>query len=162
MAVFKVRKDYLLLIAGIVWLIAGFNVARIGLQAAHGVWHIIWLVTAAAVFCLFFFLIFGRLVGKHTKRIMGFKDEKVWVFHFFDIKSYIIMAVMISGGIIVRSLNLMPDECIAMFYAGLGAALVAAGVAFIIQFVRVITGNLPELETAQGTTAQGSTPQNER
>lgn len=133
----KVRKDWLLLIAGIVWLIAGGNIMNIALQAAHGVWHFVSLAVAAVVFCLFFFLIFGRLVGKHTHRILGYHDEKVWVFKFFDIKSYVIMIVMIAMGITIRKLHLMPDECIAMFYAGLGSALLAAGVAFIYQFVKV-------------------------
>lgn len=133
----KVRKDWLLFIAGIVWLIAGGNIFHIAIQAGHGVWHLLSVVVAIVVFALFFFLIFGRLVGKHTNRILGFHDEKVWVFHFFDIKSYLIMFFMITLGVTIRSFHLMPDHCIAMFYAGLGSALVAAGVAFLYQFVKV-------------------------
>lgn len=132
----KVRKDWLLLIAGIVWLIAGANIINIAFLAAHGVWHFTMFVVAIIVFCIFFFLIFGRLVGKHTHRILGYHDEKVWIFKFFDIKSYVIMVVMISLGIVVRKFHLMPDVCIAMFYAGLGSALIAAGVAFVAQFFK--------------------------
>ena len=127
----KVRKDWLLFIAGIVWLIAA------GLD---GVWHFVSLAAAAVVFCLFFFLIFGRLVGKHTHRILGYHDEKVWVFKFFDIKSYIIMAIMMTLGITIRKFHLMPERYIAMFYAGLGAALLAAGAAFLYQFLKVDRG----------------------
>lgn len=136
----KVRKDWLLFIAGLVWLIAGFNILYIGLQAAHGVWHFISLAAAVVVFCLFFFLIFGRLVGKHTNRILGYHDEKVWVFKFFDVKSYAIMVVMMTLGITIRKFHLMPDAYIAMFYAGLGAALLAAGAAFIYQFIKANRG----------------------
>lgn len=132
----KVRKDWLLLIAGIVWLIAGANIINIAFQAAHGVWHFAMFTVAAVVFCLFFFLIFGRLVGKHTHRILGYGDEKVWVFKFFDVKSYIIMIVMITLGIAIRKFHWMPDPWIAMFYTGLGSALLAAGVAFIYQFLK--------------------------
>lgn len=136
----KVRKDYLILIAGIVWLIAGVNIFRIALEAGHGVWHFASIVVAVIVFALFFFFIFGRMVEKHTDRIMGYESHKVWVFHFFDTKSYIIMAFMITLGIVVRALNLLPDHYIAMFYAGLGSALLAAGVAFITNFAQVQLG----------------------
>ena len=138
----KVRKDWLLLVAGIVWLIAGTNIMIIAFQAAHGVWHLVSLVVAALVFCVFFFLIFGRLVGKHTHRILGYGDQKVWVFKFFDVKSYIIMIVMITAGVLIRRLHLMPDECIATFYAGLGSALLAAGVAFVYQFIKALKRNV--------------------
>lgn len=114
----------------------------IAFQAAHGVWHLVSLVVAALVFCVFFFLIFGRLVGKHTHRIMGYGAQKVWVFKFFDAKSYIIMIVMITAGVLIRRLHLMPDECIAMFYAGLGSALLAAGVAFVYQFIKALKRNV--------------------
>lgn len=136
----KVRKDWLLFIAGIVWLIAGGNIMNIAIQAGHGVWHLFSLVIALIVFALFFFLIFGRLVGKHTHRILGLNDEKVWVFKFFDLKSYLIMFAMITLGITIRRFHLWPDHCIAMFYAGLGSALIAAGVAFLYQFVKVDRG----------------------
>ena len=144
----KVRKDWLLFIAGIVWLIAGGNIIHIGLQAAHGVWHFVSLAAAAVVFCLFFFLIFGRLVGKHTHRILGYHDEKVWVFKFFDIKSYIIMAIMMTLGITIRKFHLMPERYIAMFYAGLGAALLAAGAAFLYQFLKVDRGQFRAIHKA--------------
>lgn len=54
--------------------------------------------------------------------------------HFFDLKSYCIMAFMMGGGIWLRSSGLVPDVFIAVFYTGLGCALVLAGVLFWIMF----------------------------
>ena len=50
-------------------------------------------------------------------------------------KSYIIMAVMICGGIWLRASGLAPDVFIAVFYTGLGCALALAGVLFWIMFL---------------------------
>ncbi|MBK5211858.1 MAG: hypothetical protein JJE36_06080 [Coriobacteriia bacterium] len=138
----KVKKNYLILIAGIVWMIAGVNILRIGAQASHGIWHVVNVTIALVVFCLFFFFIFGRMVKKHTDRIRDYKEHRVWVFKFFDVQSYVIMVFMITLGITVRSFKLMPERWIAMFYVGLGSALIAAGVGFLIQFFRVGTAEI--------------------
>ena len=53
---------------------------------------------------------------KHTKRIKGYKEEFRPIWHFFDIKAYCIMAVMMGGGIWLRSSGLVPDVFIAVFY----------------------------------------------
>ena len=53
-----------------------------------------------------------------------------------DVKSFIIMAVMMSGGIWLRSSGIAPDRFIAVFYTGLGASLLTAGIRFGYQFVR--------------------------
>ena len=54
-----------------------------------------------------------------------------------------IMAVMMTGGIAIRSLHLLPDVFIAVFYTGLGTALALAGVLFAVNFFRVRGGAYP-------------------
>lgn len=44
------------------------------------------------------------------------------------------MAVMMSGGIWLRSSGLAPERFIAVFYTGLGASLLLAGVRFGYHF----------------------------
>ena len=63
-----------------------------------------------------------KMSKNHTKRIMGYKEERQLFLHFFDIKAYIIMAVMIGGGIGLRAVGVFPDEFVAFFYTGLGCA----------------------------------------
>ena len=67
---------------------------------------------------------------KHTQRILDYEDEKQYFFNFFDGKSFLIMAVMMTGGIYLRVSGLGPEHFIAVFYSGLGAALLLAGILF--------------------------------
>lgn len=134
-SVFHVKKRTLLAIAGSVWLIAGFNVARLGVLSYGKLPQIkaLHIILSAVVFCAFGTM-FYKMSMKHTKRIKGYAEELRPVWHFFDLKSYIIMAVMMSGGIWLRSSGLVPDVLIAVFYTGLGCALALAGVLFWVMF----------------------------
>ena len=126
----KVKKRTLLLIACIVWSIAGFNIVRIGVLAYPPYVTVINIFLSILVFSIFQYFIFGKLVKKHTKRIHKYEEEKQFFLKFFDMKSFIIMAVMMTGGILLRSSNLAPDAFIAVFYTGLGASLLLAGLLF--------------------------------
>lgn len=122
-------------IAGCVWLLAGVNVARLGILsygkiAQIGILHIL---LSIAVFCAFG-LMFFKMSIKHTRRIKGYEEAFRPVWHFFDLRSYIIMAFMMGGGIWLRSSGLVPDVFVAVFYTGLGCALSLAGVLFWIMF----------------------------
>ena len=50
------------------------------------------------------------------------------------------MAVMISGGLGLRSSGLAPERFIAVFYTGLGASLLLAGLLFGHNFVKAALG----------------------
>ena len=126
---FCVKKRTLLLIAGIVWMIAGVNVARLVVISYFNIernWYL-YLMT------LFVFLLFGsmffKMSQKHTKRILGYEEYRPF-WHFFDLKAYLIMACMMSGGIGFRAVGVFPEMFIAFFYSGLGLALASAGVIF--------------------------------
>lgn len=134
---FEVKKRVLLAIAGTVWFIAGFNVARLGIIAyadsgARGLWH--------ACLSLMVFSLFGTMFYKmalrHSKRILNYSEEKKAFWHFFDLKSYCIMIFMMSGGIWLRFSGLVPMMFIAVFYTGLGLALALAGVIFWWMYVK--------------------------
>lgn len=137
-----VNNKTLLLIACLVWTAAGVNILRIGIIEYPPYLSIINILLSAVVFTVFEIFIFGRLVKKHTKRIDAYGDEKQLWIKFFDVKSFIIMAVMMTGGILLRALHLATPVFIAVFYTGLGAALLLAGVLFGRNFlVRVLKKN---------------------
>lgn len=136
---FKVSKRTLLLIASIVWLAAGGNIAWLGIQAfaqinMSYVWAII--LGAVAVFTLFHMKIFSKMVGKHSNRIAAYEDDKIGFWRFFDASGYIMMAIMMSGGVSLRAFCLVPMWFIAFFYTGLGIALALSGVSFLVRFAR--------------------------
>lgn len=125
-----VSKKSLLGIASLVWMIAGFNVLKIGIDAYIDYVSLINVILSFIVFSMFWYLVFYKLVIKHTYRIRNFKQAKQYFWKFFDIKSFIVMAVMMTGGIMIRIFQLLPKQFIAVFYSGLGSALLLAGLLF--------------------------------
>ena len=129
-----VKKRTLLLIAGIVWIIAGYNVVRLGIAAYFTIdqrWY--WYLLSVLVF-LAFGSMFLKMNRKHTERILSYSEERQPFWKFFDLKSYIIMAVMMGGGIGLRISGVFPDSFVAFFYSGLGSALTLAGILFVRNF----------------------------
>lgn len=131
MSFLKVQKQNLLLIAAVVWVAAGVNILHIGLDAyAEGYVSGLHIALSIVVGLVFWFGMFYRLTVKHTKRIRAYEQPKQYFWHFFDMKSFVIMAIMMTGGIALRAFNLAPSVFIAVFYTGLGTALALAGVLF--------------------------------
>ena len=130
----KVSNRTLVLIASIVWLIAGINVLAIGLSEYNEYLTIINVILSLIVFSIFYFAIFRKMVFKHTDRIASYKENQ-YFWMFFDLKSFIIMAVMITLGIYLRVSGVASNHFIAVFYTGLGPALTLAGIFFGIKFV---------------------------
>ena len=131
-----VRKQTLLLLAGIVWLIAGLNVLTVGINtwlATEMEWY---LKTGFAIltFSIFFFLIFQPLYKKYTARILSFEDKN-HIFSFFDVKGWLIMAFMITLGVNIRKFSLLPNTFITPFYTGLSIALSLTGFHFIKEWI---------------------------
>ena len=113
---FSVRNRTLLAIAGSVWLAAGGNVARIGGQAYRGLPRVgaVHLLLSLVVFGLFGSMFF-RMSQKHTRRIRGYAGETQPFWRFFDRKAYLIMAVMMTGGIGLQASGLASERFIAVF-----------------------------------------------
>ena len=126
---FCVKKKTLLLIAGIVWMIAGFNVARLGALSYLNIERTWYLYIFSLVVFMSFGLMFFKMSQKHTKRILGYEEYRPF-WHFFDFKAYLIMICMMSGGIGFRAAGIFPEIFIAFFYSGLGLALALAGIIF--------------------------------
>lgn len=126
----KVKRNTLLLFACLVWSAAGFNILRIGLLAYPAYVTVLNCLLSVLVFVVFQRFIFGKLVKKHTARISGYSEERHFFLKFFDQKAFAIMAVMMTGGIGLRASGLAPERFIAVFYTGLGASLLLAGLLF--------------------------------
>ena len=129
-----VQRNTLLLIACVVWSTAGFNILRIGLAAYPAHLTVVNVLLSAVVFGVFQQFVFGRLVHKHTDRISSYLEERQFFLKFFDAKAFLIMAVMMTGGIALRASGVAPERFIAVFYTGLGASLLLAGLLFGCNF----------------------------
>lgn len=131
----KVSNRNLLLIASIVWIVAGVNVSIVGLSEYKEYVTITNIILSLIVFSIFYFAIFRKMVLKHTDRISSYKESQ-YFWMFFDLKSFIIMILMMSFGIYLRVSNIASDHFIAVFYTGLGLALALAGIFFGVKFLK--------------------------
>ena len=134
----KVKKNILYLLAGLFWLIAGVNVDRIGLDVMHDPESrlFVFLTLVLIIFFLFFQFIFARIVKENVSRIEQLDDDQVPFWQFMDKKGYIIMTFMITLGVTVRYLNLLPDFFISFFYIGLGGALTLTAFKYIPHYFK--------------------------
>ena len=138
MRVKSVPKNQLMLIAGLVWCVAGTMVLVVGLPLELGLApeHLVLIPLAGLIFLGFYPFVFSRLVQKHTGRIRARTEDRLPFWHFFNASSWAVMAVMMGGGMALRLSHVMPDWMIAFFYSGLGVALFLAGVRFLVAFAR--------------------------
>lgn len=132
--VMKVKKEILLLCAGIVWLIAGVQILKIAIVAYQNYLSIFHLLISFLIFVIFWKFIFKKMLYKHVKRIMLYASKQ-YIWKFFDMKSYMIMCFMMTLGICIRNFHLWKLMYIAIFYAGLGSALCLSGCMFLKKFI---------------------------
>lgn len=133
----KVKSEKLLLIAAAVWLLAGINILRLGVIAI-GQTDLIGALLAIGIVVTFFLfhLMFSKLVGKQSSRIRAYGNEPTCAFAFFDVKGYVMMAIMMGGGIALREFGIIPSWIVAFMYTGIGTALALAGIGFLIHYFK--------------------------
>ena len=68
---------------------------------------------------------FGNIAYKNVNRILAY-PKQACIFAFQEWKSYILIVVMMSLGIFLRSKNLIPKFILAPIYIGIGTALFLA------------------------------------
>ncbi|MDA8203885.1 MAG: hypothetical protein M0Z49_14215 [Chloroflexi bacterium] len=134
----SVPRDQLILIAGLVWCLAGAMVCVVGLplEVRLAPAHLVLVPLAAVIFIAFYVLVFSPLVRRHTARIRARREERLPFWHFFNASSWAVMVVMMGGGMALRLSHTMPDWTIAFFYSGLGVALFLCGVRFVGIYAR--------------------------
>lgn len=133
----KVKSEKLLIIASVVWLLAGINILRLGVVAIAGTELIAVLLALGIVITfLLFHMMFTKLVGKQANRIRAYGNEPTCAFAFFDTKGYVMMAIMMGGGIALREFGIIPEWIVAFMYTGIGAALALAGIGFAIHYLK--------------------------
>lgn len=133
-----VPQKVLFFIAGLVWGFAGSKILTIGFSELYKNSNLIYLNIIIGIVGFYFFFkgVFYKMYKKHTRRIINSQIEKPCIFSFFDIKGYMIMAFMITFGILLRKANIMPPVYLGTFYIALGLSLFSAGVSFIYAGIR--------------------------
>jgi hypothetical protein len=86
---------------------------------------------------------FARIAGKNLGRLMPL-TEKRCVFSFITWRSYIIVLIMITMGIILRH-SLIPKSWLSVVYTTIGLGLFLSGIKYIRFFVRILAAGNRQL-----------------
>ncbi len=128
----KVPKRYLLFIAAIVWTFAGGMLLFRGFSLLNNNKDIMWLIILISTILgiLFYILLFSKISLKHTKRIIDLVIEKPCMFSFFNVRSYILMSIMITSGILIRKSGIVSPKYLAIVEITMGIPLFLSSIRF--------------------------------
>ena len=132
----EVRRKWLIMLSGITWSGVGILLNWIAYKWFHefNVWQII---TALIIGPLFGFAIaffgFSNLAKQNVNRIIAYPD-KVCIFAFQRWKMYILIIVMMSMGVFMRSTHFIPKFLLAPVYIGIGCALFLSSFIYYLNF----------------------------
>lgn len=121
----RISKKWLIVTNGILWMVAGANILRIGIQSILTIHSLVWLLCIPIFIA--FYTMFAKIISKNSKRILSLNSEKARLYQFLTLKGYLIIAFMMTLGITLRKLGSIPESFFAFFYTGLGSALFFAG-----------------------------------
>ena len=124
-----VRKIWLKLSAGLVWLGAGVMLIGFASRWLKPVVFFTMLLLIAVGLILaigIYFFGFSKLAKKNIIRINGLEGEKVCLFAFQGWTSYPLVLFMIFLGIYLRTYSPFPKPLLAILYLGIGGGLLSA------------------------------------
>lgn len=128
-----VPKRWLFFIAAMVWGFAAYRVLLVALKfiplAPMPVWEVV--VFGIIGFALFFNFVFLKVSRKYIRRIACLRQENPCLFAFFGWKSYLLIALMSSMGIVSARFHLMPVFLQGIFYIALGSSLLMSALMFL-------------------------------
>lgn len=127
-----IPKRALLFLAGVVWTFAGGMLLWRGWKMLSGISEnlLITLIFCGIAGGLFYYFIFDKISAKHTNRIKNLPHNRPCAFSFFNGRSYLMMALMITMGVTLRKTGLIPIECMAPFYIVMGTPLFISAIRF--------------------------------
>lgn len=121
----KIHKRYLLFLAAFVWTFAGGILLFKGFSFLRINKDFIWLRIFISIIggLVFYWFLFSKISLKHTFRIINLKNDYPCLFSFFSIKSYILMLIMITSGILLRKSGIISPYYLSMIYLTMGIPL---------------------------------------
>ena len=127
-----VSKRTLLLIAGLAWTTAGgilFSRGLSGLILLRN-YLLVRLAIGVILGSLFYFVMFSKISFRHIQRIRSLQITRPCAFSFFNVRSYFMMTIMITGGIMLRKFDLVNHAFLFTFYLTMGLPLLISALRF--------------------------------
>ena len=134
----SINKKSLLLVAGCAWTIAGGILISRGSLELWSIDHYLWMEILAGIILgtIFYLFLFARISKKHVTRITLITIDNPCFFSFFNFRSYIMMAVMITTGIVLRKLDIINHEILYTFYLTMGVPLLISAFRFFTRWIQ--------------------------
>lgn len=134
-----VDKRFLIALSGIVWITVGIILCRLAAvwlsQTSMRAGSVLG-ITGAVTALLIYWYGFSKLVNRNIERIMPMKD-RVCIFAFQPWKSYLIIAIMVGMGMILRH-SAMPKHYLAIIYIGFGGAMILSSIRYFRVFLKLL------------------------
>jgi hypothetical protein len=128
----RISRHHLLLVAACMWLFAGGMLLWRSVAYFRPISGWLWLLMLSFMGgLLFFWGMFLRISNKHIRRIREMKAERPCLFSFFNLRSYGIMAVMISGGVGLRTSHVVALPYLSLFYLFMSIPLLLSAGRFV-------------------------------
>ena len=127
-----VNKRVLLFLAGLMWLSVGTMLLYLSfswLNASHANGAFIFAGIGVLVALLVHHFGFLKIVDKNLGRILPMEGSKC-VFAFMTWKSYIIVAIMVAMGTLLRH-SPIPKPYLSIIYIGIGLALLLSSIRYL-------------------------------
>jgi len=123
-----VPRTTLYLIAGIAWTTAGSILFGRGLvNLIHLKTHLMIRLLVGLVLGIGFYLVlFYRISARNIRHIQLIQVSNPCAFSFFNLRSWLMMTLMISGGITLRKLNIVTPAYMFTFYVVMGVPLLVS------------------------------------
>lgn len=134
-----VSGSLLVLLAGAVWICAGAVLlfsAALWLSAPAGSNPYPFAAAGVLLALLIHHFGFLKIVDKNLNRILSIGGKRC-LFSFIPWKSYLVIAVMVAMGVLLRH-SAIPGRYLAICYIGIGLALVLSAMRYIRVFFREI------------------------
>ena len=133
-----VSRRTLLLIAGCAWTTAGGILITRALVQLIIMRHYLWIEIVIGLVCgmAFYLLLFARISKKHISRITLIKTDNPCFFSFFNFRSYLMMIIMITGGITLRKMDVLNRDVLWTFYLTMGIPLLVSAYRFFYSWAK--------------------------
>ena len=126
-----VDKKILVLLAGIMWCGVGFMLVRFAvtwLSSFHGKGQGLYYAAGFLSAMVIHHFGFLKIADKNINRLLPLTEKKC-LFSFMTWKSYIIVLIMVSMGIMLRHSSI-PKQYLSILYNGIGLALFLSGIRY--------------------------------
>jgi len=132
-----VDKRVLIALSGIMWAIVGIMLCKVAFYWLSQTGYVVLFGILGIILSLIIhYFGFSKLVKQNIQRILAKKD-KVCIFGFQAWRSYLIIILMVSMGIVLRK-SLLPKSYLAIIYTGFGGAMFLSSLKYLRVFLKTI------------------------